>query len=378
MLQAPVHRFFNTSAGRLFLHLLFWVAAAAFLVFFFGPVTGSYRYTALFVSLLLPIALGTSYLINYFLIPHYLLRQRYTRFVWYFVFTLIISVWAAMLLVVWAFIVLANYQYSNLPPLATNLLHLMVSLYFLVILSSSIKLLRHWYQGQQHIAELRSQQLEAELKLREAELQLLRGQIHPHFLFNTLNNLYGLALEKSEQLPDALLRLSGLLAALLYRSHNSQVPLTQELKLIEDYVKLEELRFEDRLELQWEVEGPVAAYAIAPFLLFPFLENAFKHGFSENTERLQLQVAVRVQEGKLHFSVINSIAPSDGSPSAMAGGIGLANVQKRLALLYPGQHRLQLRPTDSHYQIQLQLKLQQTNNLYAYAKQSSSTMPADR
>src|SRR5690606_16577231 len=118
--------------------------------------------------------------------------------------------------------------------------------------------------------------------------------------FNTLNNLYGLALEKSDQLPDALLRLSGLLDALLYRSHQSLVPLSQELKLIEDYVKLEQLRFEDRLELQWKVEGAVAAYAIAPFLLFPFLENAFKHGFSQNTERLQLQVAILVQQGKLH------------------------------------------------------------------------------
>ena len=368
MLHAPLNKIFDTLGGRLLLHLLFWLAAAAFLFYFFGHFTTDYRYTIIFVCLLMPIAVGTTYLINYFLIPRYLLRKRYLRFGWYFAFTLILSVWGEMLVIVWALIALADYRYSNMPPLTADIFYLVVGLYFLVFFSTSVKLLKHWYSGQQHINELRSKHLEAQLKLREAELQLLKGQIHPHFLFNTLNNLYGLALEKSDQMPDAILRLSGLLDALLYRSQNKFVPLARELKLIEDYVSLEKLRFEDRLELQWKVDGPVEDYAIAPFLLFPFLENAFKHGFSQNTERLELLVEAGVKNGQLLFKVINSVAPDALTKPSLSGGIGLKNVQKRLELLYTGKHRLHINATSEiffHIELQLTLSPIQTS---AYAK----------
>lgn len=360
MLQKALHKFIHSLGGRLLLHLLYWIAAALFLVYFFGHFTADYRYTSIFVCLLMPIAVGTTYLLNYFLIPRYLLRKRYGRFAWYFMFTMIISVWGEMLVVVWAFIELADYSYKNMPPITMDIFSLFVGLYFLVFFSTSIKLLKHWYKGQQHLNEVRQKQLEAELKLREAELQLLKGQIHPHFLFNTLNNLYGLALEKSDQMPDAILRLSGLLDALLYRSHHQSIPLATELKLIEDYVSLEKLRFEERLELDWKVNGPMEAYSIAPFLLFPFIENAFKHGFSENANRLQLLVEASVEENQLQFKVVNSIASVAPSRPLVAGGIGLKNVKRRLNLQYPSRHRLSIKATDVHFQVELQLSLSTT------------------
>ncbi|WP_017732086.1 sensor histidine kinase [Nafulsella turpanensis] len=366
MWQASQHNFLHTLAGRLLLHLLFWLAAAAFLLYFFGHFTADYRYTFLFVCLLLPVAVGTTYLINYFLIPRYLLRKRYRRFIAYLLFTIILSVWAEMLVMVGALIQLADYRYGNMAPLTTNIFYLVTSLYFLVFLSTSINLLRHWYRSQQHLSELRQQQLEATLKLREAELQLLKGQIHPHFLFNTLNNLYGLALEKSDQMPDAILRLSGLLEALLYRSHQQEVPLKSELKLIEDYVSLEKLRFEGRLEVDIKMEGPLEDYLIAPFLLFPFLENAFKHGFSGSTDGLHLKVEALMRGGTLHFKVTNSVGPTR-NPSAMAGGIGLKNVRKRLALLYPRRYQLRTCGISAgSYGAELQLSLN-TDPKVAYA-----------
>jgi sensor histidine kinase YesM len=358
MLKAQSPTFFDSTGARLGLHLLFWLAAAVFLVYFFGHFTADYRYTSLFVCLLMPIVVGATYVINYFLIPRYLLPKRYGRFAWYLAFTAIIAIWGIMLVVVWAYTALADYQYSNMPPLTTDIFYLVVGLCFLVLFSTSIKLLKHWYKGQQHISELRSKQLEAELKLREAELQLLKGQIHPHFLFNTLNNIYGLALEKSDQMPDAILRLSGLLDALLYRSHNALVPLSTELKLIEDYVSLERLRFEERLELEWHIEGDTEAYAIAPFLLFPFLENAFKHGFSENTDCLYLKVKLNIVANQLCFEVINSIATAVPGRDSLPGGIGLKNVQKRLELLYPQKHTLHIDSiTPTAFKIELQLSL---------------------
>lgn len=361
MYHISIQILFNAALTRLMLHLLFWLAAVVFLVYFFGHFTIDYRYTFLFVSLLMPIAISTTYLINYFLIPRYLLQKRYLRFAWYFTFTLVLSVWAQMLAVVWALIELANYQYSHMAPLTTDIFYLWVGIYFLVFFSTSVKLLKHWYSSQQHISELRRMQLEAELKLREAELQLLKGQVHPHFLFNTLNNLYGLALEKSDQMPDAILRLSGLLDALLYRSHSTLVPLTAELKLIEDYVSLEKLRFEERLVLDWQVEGNMEAYTIAPFLLFPFLENAFKHGFSDNTQLLKLIVHISVKEGQLFFTVANTYMPVTLVKSTVGGGIGLKNVRKRLELQYPQKHHLQIQSSESYYQILLQLTL---NNIH--------------
>ncbi len=355
---------FENNLGRGLLHLLFWMAAAGFLVYFFGHFTEDYRYTSLFVSLLMPIVVGTSYTLNYFLIPRYLLYKRYARFAWYFVFLLIVSMWGIMLVVIWAYTTLADYQYSNMPPLTTNIFYLVVGLYFLVLFSALVKLLKYWYKGQQHIAELHSKQLEAELKLREAELQLLKGQIHPHFLFNTLNNIYGLALEQSSLLPDAIIRLSGLLDALLYRSHKAVVPLSAELKLIEDYVSLEKLRFEDRLVLEWQVPDNNLPYEIAPFLLFPFLENAFKHGFSENTEQLYLQVHIGLKHEQLCVKVVNSIATAVHGRPSLPGGIGLKNVRKRLELLYPGKHTLQFNTTENAlYQVELTLTLQPNHSL---------------
>jgi sensor histidine kinase YesM len=362
----PLITVFRSLTGRILLHLLFWLAAAAFLAYFFGHFSTDYRYTAIFVSLLMPIVVGTTYLINYFLIPRYLLHKRYLRFAWYFVCTLVISVWAEMLVIFWALIELADYRYTNMAPLTTDIFYLGVGLYFLVFFSTSVKLLKHWYSSQQHISELGRRQLEAELKLREAELQLLKGQIHPHFLFNTLNNLYGLALEKSDQLPEAILQLSGLLDALLYRSHSMLVPLPAELKLIEDYVSLEKLRFEERLVVDWRVEGPVEEYAIAPFLLFPFLENTFKHGFSENTQALELRVVVVLEKEQLFFTVINSYIPAPPGKSPVAGGIGLANVRKRLEMQYPQKHQLRIQPSETHYQVTLQLTLNPIHT-HAYA-----------
>jgi hypothetical protein len=337
------------------------------MVYFFGHFTDNYHYTFLFVCLLMPIAICTTYLINYFLIPRYLLQKRYFRFACYFVFTLVLSVWGEMLVIVLSYIALADYRYSNMAPLTANIFFLVVGLYFVVFFSTSVKLLKYWYQGQQHISELRSKQLESALKLREAELQLLKGQIHPHFLFNTLNNLYGLALEKSDLMPDAILRLSGLLDALLYRSQDQLVPLATELKLIEDYVSLEKLRFEDRLQLQWQIQGAVDAYAIAPFLLFPFLENAFKHGFAENTGLLELLVEARVENDQLLFKVVNSVMPASAPANlSSAGGIGLKNVRRRLELQYPQKHSLKIMPRDTHYQVLLELVLAPINTK-AYA-----------
>lgn len=355
----PKRSLFNSirsKGSRLLLHLLFWLGVTAFLSLFFGHAGKDFRSTFLFVCLLIPIAVATTYFINYFLVPRYLLRKRYARFSAYFIFTLVFSVWGEMMVMMLTFIFLADYRYQNMNPLTGNIIFLVVALYFVVFFSTSVKMLKHWYSSEKDISELRSRQLEAELKLKEAELQLLKGQIHPHFLFNTLNNLYGLALENSEQMPDAIIRLSGLLDALLYRSQDKKIPLLAELKLIEDYIALEKLRVDERLQLDWNITKRMEGYSIAPFLLFPFIENAFKHGFAGHTEKLWLEIKMELKGQELLFSASNTVSSPEPEKKS-GGGIGLQNVKRRLELLYPGRHQLYIQHQSNKFTVKLSITL---------------------
>lgn len=327
--------------------------------YFFGYFTTDYASTFYFVCLLIPIIALSSYGINYWLVPKYLLRKRYFRFFSYFFFTLVFSVWAELLLIIWAFIKLANYRYDQLNPFLSNIFLLAISLYFVVLFMSSLKLLQYWYASQQRIQQLRERQLQASLKLKEVELQLLKGQIHPHFLFNTLNNLYGLALESSGQLPEAILQLAKLLDALLYRSHAELILLQEEIELAENYIALEQLRFGDRLQVKFSKPEAADRYRLAPFLLFPLIENVFKHGFSKDCALLWLCIDLSIQAGCLKARIENSVPEEQiEAPAEKEKGIGLDNLKKRLSLLYPEKHRLEVQAHNNRFVVTLEIPLQ--------------------
>ena len=342
--------------GRVVSHLVFWTLSLGFLTIFFGRIGGDYAFSFRFACLLLPVVVGTTYFINYRLIPGYLLSRKYGKFALYFLYTLIISIWAELLVLTLTFSALAQYQYRNLGPVAGDFLFQLVGLYIIVLCGVAIKVLKLWMRAEKARAELKNASLEAELKLKEAELQLLKGQIHPHFLFNTLNNLYGLALEKSEVVPGSILRLSELLDFLLYRSNRPLVPLEDEIKLINDYIELERLRFDERLQLEFAVKMDETGYKVAPFLLFPFVENAFKHGFMPNERQLYLFISVSIENTRLMLKVKNSCAP-ESVPGSLTGGVGLSNVQKRLQLLYPQKHALQIDRDETWFTVTLHLDL---------------------
>ena len=359
MLGQLANKLLYSWQGRLFSHLLFWVFSLGFLSIFFGRIGGDYAFSFRFACLLLPVVIGTTYFINYKLIPSYLFSRKYGKFVLYFVYTLIFSIWAELLVLIFTFSALAQYKYQNLGPVAGDFLFQLVGLYIIVLFGVALKVLKLWMRAERARAELKNASLEAELKLKEAELQLLKGQIHPHFLFNTLNNLYGLALEKSEIVPASIIRLSELLDFLLYRSNSPLVPLEDEIKLIGDYIELEKLRFGDRMKLQFDVKT-VPSFQIAPFLLFPFVENAIKHGFSQNEQELSLVISIVTENSRLLFSVKNSCA-AELAPAGLGGGVGLSNVKKRLQLLYPRKHKLNIEKNDAWFMVSLNLDLTSDN-----------------
>ncbi|WP_143960283.1 sensor histidine kinase [Litoribacter populi] len=170
------------------------------------------------------------------------------------------------------------------------------------------------------------------------ELENLKNQFHPHFLFNTLNNIYGLVMT-NEQAGDAVLKLSGLLRFSLYESKEDRIPLSREIRFLEDYIHLEKIRHHEHVSIDFEVTVEDDDSPIAPLLLITFVENAFKHGVNSSIRNSWVKINLRQQENIITFEVSNS-KPAKGSKKEGPGGIGLENVKRRLTLLYPQKHEL--------------------------------------
>lgn len=196
----------------------------------------------------------------------------------------------------------------------------------------------------------------------EAEMTALRAQLNPHFLFNSLNNIYSLALDKSDLAPDYVLKLSELMRYILHDCQAAEVPLRKELEFVQNYLDLERIRMEDTVTLDLEVEGGVDGVTVAPLMLLPFVENAFKHGIKTQPEGAFVKITVKVDAMEvLDIEATNSKedvaneAALGFNGEVMPGGVGLENVRRRLALLYPHRHTLTLRDEGSRYEVNLQI-----------------------
>ncbi len=208
------------------------------------------------------------------------------------------------------------------------------------------------------------------------ELENLKAQISPHFLFNTMNNFYGLAVSRSEKLPELMVRLSELLRYSLYETQHSTMPLAQEVKYLNDYIALEKIRLEDDLELTFEAEIDAGSEPrIAPLLLVVFVENAFKH--AKKVQNTAISIFIRLQyraDGYFRFEVRNSCLPDQRSAESNSG-IGLANVRKRLQALYPNAaHHLQITEENAVFSVVMEIFALNTR-IYAAVDAPNSDVP---
>ncbi|MEL6536013.1 MAG: histidine kinase [Bacteroidota bacterium] len=196
-------------------------------------------------------------------------------------------------------------------------------------------------------------------KAKEAELSTLKSQLNPHFLFNSLNNLYGLSVTKSDKLPGLMLRLSDLLRYSLYDTQTERVPLSKEIDYLINYVELERIRLEDTVEIELALEGDPEGKYIVPLLLIPFIENAFKHHGPSQEYGAKINIQLKIEEKALTLDCYNTIDPAGKrqAEEVAEGGIGTENTQKRLALLYPKAHSLVTEKTEDTYRVQLSLPL---------------------
>jgi len=186
------------------------------------------------------------------------------------------------------------------------------------------------------------------------ELVYLKSQIHPHFLFNTLNNIYSFIINDSPAAPAILMRLSSLMRYMLYESNATAVPLSIELNYLRDYIGLQQLRYKANDVVDFNVEGDVEKCAIAPLLFVHMLENAYKHS-PANLESGSIKVKVSIQRDSLVFRCDNPVGNKIDNLLEEPGGLGLTNVQKRLQLLYPDKHRFEIDKTETHFRVELKI-----------------------
>ena len=286
----------------------------------------------------------------YNLILNYLLKKRYFLFGLYVVYLFIVISFVTEITIIIGFAFYFNLDYQNMPGLIKSFPVITVCVLLIVSVVSGLKLIQHNYKTLEQNKALETQFLETQLRLKEQELRFLKMQIHPHFLFNSLNTIYGFALKKRNEAPEMILKLSNLLDYILYQIEKPKVSLEDELNHLDDYIALEKMRFHDTLQVHFKKGDYNKNTYIAPMLLIPFVENSFKHG-SIVKEYLIIHISLMMQENILHFQMRNSTVENVHDRE----GIGLKNIQKRLEMLYPGSHVLKISQREGEFKIYLEI-----------------------
>lgn len=315
---------------RWMIHIFFWLFVLALYVIFFGRKNNNYLQTFFFVGLLMPVTIFTTYFLNYYLVPNYLMKERYAYFATYFVYALIGSLFLEMMISALTFIVMAELNIHDMSPASIDLFFLLASLLMVVFFAMGIKMLLHWKQSKEDYQKLMRDKI-------ETELRFLKVQLNPHFLFNTLNNLYYLTTQKSDRAPEAILQLSEILDYVLHQGKAMLVPLESELKQVDNYIALELLRYEDRIEINKTIEGNINEKQIGPMMLITLIENSFKHGVMKTAGKAWIKMSVDCSPQSTTIQISNS-----GRPAKQGVGIGLSNLRSQLDHLYPEKYSLQI------------------------------------
>lgn len=343
-------RWFYHPFFRLLQHLVFWVLS--FLVFVQLFKTGAqpqkidYIYAALFHATILPAV----YLHLAWLLPRLASQRRWLFYIPAVAALIVLFSWLNYSFFQdWSKYLLPDYFFIS------YFSGWEVGLFFIVYLAVTalLKLSRSWFL----VNDLQRRLLQMETEKARIELTALKSQVNPHFFFNTLNGIYSMTLDKDERLPQTVLQLSQLMRYFLYESAEDTVPLEKEWQVMEDYIALQRLRSNEQLQLEKVVEGEIQQQRIAPLLLVTFLENAFKHGAKGNTGVVYISLSLEVEPRFLRFRIKNTHGVAADIAPATHKGVGLENVRRRLELLYPGRHSLQIRETAGDFIVTLELQV---------------------
>lgn len=341
----------HTTGKRILLHILFWSLLKGYEIFFY-TTNSNFEYAVNTSLGRFPGELILYYSGILYILPLYFENRNTRRFIFQWIITLIVAIIAHR--TARYFLFPAN-RINN--SFFATLFHIpsffMAPFYFLPI--PALGFISFIFR-RLHSNEL--QKKESDKQRMIAEVNLLKSQIQPHFLFNTLNNIYGLALSSSASTPDSIMRLSKIMEYMLYNSEREQVPIGLEMQYIHDYIELEKLRYGKRLQVSWDIDDSAGDKLIAPLLLFPFIENAFKHGSGKHEGDTWISISLQKEEDAIVYIVVNSVPSAEGMDKGGNGrGHGLQNLRKRLNLAYPGKYILEQTPGDASYMSVLRLNL---------------------
>jgi two-component system, LytTR family, sensor kinase len=337
-------------------HIFFWLASIAFMVlelYIVSHETFKLDLDTLIKALIPVICFAVAVYINiYVLIPKFLKTKNYI----FYGFWLILLMATTSVLIQFLFM----YPFNYLLPSENRFTSFdtdMYSRYFFatliyVGLTSFLKFVKDWLVLQD--LKLKYEQIERQ-KL-EAELKTLKGQVHPHFLFNSLNNIYSLSLTSSEKVPELILKLSDLMRHVIYESRENFISLSKELEFVENYISLQKIRVSDKVKIDYTIKGTIPEKRIAPLLFEPFIDNAFKHGLNSSGQNEYVSVLFDFSDSKtLIFSIENSFENSFYTETKYKG-IGIDNVKQRLNHLY-SEKEYDLTITDSKNIFKILLRL---------------------
>lgn len=317
----------------------------------------SFLDAVIFELLFLPSRLMAVYINWFLLIPKYLSKNKLIAYVVSLLFLLIVVGIAHRYFVLyWGYPkFFPEWISPDVPIRPFNLPRLIQSILIIispVAFTTGAKLFINWFKQREETEALKQEKAEAELKF-------LKSQTNPHFLFNTLNSIYGLALEKSEKTPNLILKLSDILNYTLYESNTDKVALAKELTLISNIIALEKERYEKRVKINFEVNIKNNTIEIPPLILIPFVENAFKHGLKNEAKMGFIDIHLQADTEALHFVIKNSFSNAENNNNPENGGLGLKNVSRRLDLIYGQDKTLLIHKSDNVFMVELSIKFGQ-------------------
>lgn len=334
------------------IHAFFWIGVYFFYNYFLGFGSRNTAYINRFSVYLMPVTIVVSYFFRGYLIPNYLLQKKQQLFALYSLYTFIVSFFFIVFSILYGVVFSNELLQGSEVPFTKSLIFIILGVYFVIFIVICISLIIHNYKVGIKNEDLKNKFLETQLQLKEQELKFLKMQIHPHFLFNSLNTIYGFALKKKDEAPEMILKLSNLLDYILYQVDKPTVNIQDEINHLEDYISLEEMRFHDTLNVTFQKKNINSEIQIAPMLLIPFVENSFKHGKIVD-EKLEVAIDLQIENNTFIFEITNT----SGSEKNQRKGIGLENIKKRLEMLYPNAHQLIVEDEKNQFRIQLQITI---------------------
>lgn len=334
---------------EVYLHILFWVVYMSIFTFVEGGYSNQFR-EAFYMELgYLPLRLITAYTNYFWLLPRFLLKRKISDYLFYSILSICVASLINRLLFYFYLseIIFPGWDQGSFFQ-AYKFLQSAMIITSPVIFLIGLVIMGRWVSIERKAEQLASEKL-------KAELSYLRSQINPHFFFNTLNTLYGLALKKSDHTAEVVMKLSELMSYVLYDADKDSVALEREIEQIERYILLEQIRYENRFKTELEIKGNVESYQIPPLILLPFVENSFKHGVNKSSKDGWISTRIAVEGDQLHFVIKNKVfeqLEKDGDKN----GVGIKNVEKRLKLLYPDDHSLSYEKVEDLFVVELIIK----------------------